>query len=86
LAAGKKIPIHLSVDQLAILVRAIWDVGVVGASLSHLFRLLSKGCRTNNAERFSAKSARSKAYDPTRAAKEALVDFLHRLIKVILSY
>jgi hypothetical protein len=86
LAAGKKIPIHLSVDQLAILVRAIWDVGVVGASLSHLFRLLSKRCRTNNAEGFSAESARNKAYGPTRAAKEALVDFLHKLIKVILSY
>ncbi|CAL1519143.1 hypothetical protein [Chitinophaga sp. MM2321] len=82
-----KVMLALSVDQVAILLRAAEAVGLlIARSLRAVFRAVAPHLSTREREDPSWENMRSKAYAVEQSDKNVLIDFLLRMIKIIEAY
>ncbi len=83
----KKVHSKLSVDQLALILRAAYDQGViVTKSLNHLFRTLVPYLSTDERRDLSFGSMRSKSYNAEIKDKELTIAVLSQLVEAIRNY
>jgi hypothetical protein len=83
----KKVHSKLSVDQLALIIRAAYDQGViVTKSLNHLFRTLVPYLSTDERRDLSFGSMRSKSYNAEIKDKELTIAVLSQLAETIKNY
>lgn len=86
---GKETKIRsiLSVDQMAIILRAADELKIVTArSLSSVFKAIVPHLSTLNQENISYDSMRSKSYSAEIRDKEVVIHFLQQMIKTIKDY
>ncbi|GEM_PF-1769998 len=84
---SKKIHSKLSVDQLALILRAAYDQGViVTKSLNQLFRTLVPYLSTDERRELSYSSMRSKSYSAEIKDKESTIAVLSELAETIKNY
>ena len=82
-----KVRTNLSVDQLALILRAAYDQGVIIAkSLNNLFRTLSPFISSSERQKLSYSSMRSKSYSAERKDKELTVAVLGQMAETIKNY
>lgn len=86
-AVPERVELSVSVAQLAILVRAAMETGIIRSRnktgvIRHLVRLVSTTCR----EQVSAESLRLKFYSVENGTKEAVKDKLMEMYKKVIKY
>ncbi|MCU7549330.1 hypothetical protein OCK74_09400 [Chitinophagaceae bacterium LB-8] len=82
-----KLHTSLSVQQLAVFIRAAKDVGILNnKNQTALLKTIAKIFRTPQAGSISADSLRVKYYTPETAAKDSLKDLLLEMFKKVQSY
>ena len=83
----KKLRCNLTVDQLALMFRAMDELKIVESkSLNLVFKSVAPYLATPHAKEISPQSMRSKSYSPEVLIKQTTVDVLHRVIRKIDSY
>lgn len=82
-----KVRTNLSVDQLALILRAAYDQGVIiTKSLNNLFRTLSPFFTSSERQQLSYRSMRSKSYSAEIKDKESTVAVLGQMVEAIKNY
>jgi len=83
----QKIVTNLSVDQMALILRAADDLRIITArSLSSVFKNIAPHLSTPNQENISYDSMRSKSYSAESRDKEIVIGTLQQMIKRINEY
>lgn len=86
-AAPQKLLWTLSVDQMAIILRAAGELKIINVrSLNHLFKTIAPYLSTPYQENISYSSMRSKAYTAETRDKEIVIELLQKMIGVIREY
>ncbi|WP_343748172.1 hypothetical protein [Fluviicola sp.] len=74
-------------DQLAILIRAGFDAGIISAkSMNSLYQQLIKYCSSIQKDHLSPSAVRSSAYNPEQVTKDLLLEWLKKVMKWIDGY
>ena len=82
-----KVYSKLSVDQLALILRAAFDQGmIISKSMNNLFRSIVPYLSTTERSQLSFSSMRSKSYNAENKDKSDTIAILQELIKLISSY
>lgn len=83
----QKIVAHLSVDQMALILRAADDLRIIVArSLNSVFKSIVPHLSTPNQKNISYDSMRSKSYSAESRDKEVVIDMLRQMINKINEY
>lgn len=86
-AISSKIECDLSIDQMALILRATDEARVIKArSMNHFFRMIIPHLSTPFKKDLSYQSVRSKSYSPEDRDKEIAIKILEKIITKIQSY
>ncbi len=83
----QKIKSSFTVDQLALILRAAYDKGIIiTPSMNQLFRTVVPYLATSERDELSYNSMRSKSYNAEIKDKDATIAILHELVEAIKDY
>lgn len=86
-STGEKIKSHLSVSQLALFCRLMYDQEAISVvKQTDILKFIANNFQTQNAPEISARSLRSKYYNIDLTTKEAVKDMLNKMIKTVDNY
>ncbi|MFZ0598295.1 MAG: hypothetical protein WAM46_15030, partial [Flavobacterium sp.] len=86
-AINSKIECDLSIDQMALILRATDEARVIKArSMNHFFKMIVPHLSTPFKKDLSYQSVRSKSYNPEDRDKEIAIKILEKIITKIQSY
>ncbi|MBO9683177.1 MAG: hypothetical protein J7502_11005 [Flavisolibacter sp.] len=83
----EKIRLNISVSQLALLIRAAMDAGVIiNDNKTAVLKCVALFMRTDKIENISVESMRKKFYEADRSSKDSVKDLLMEMFKKVHKY